>query len=278
MAALLSIKTLKKKTEERGIIGFFQSQAGAKGWPFLASWTQRITGIILIFFVWIHIIFLSSLKHPEIFDTKAKILSFPLFTFFEWALALPVIYHALNGGRIILYEFFDVKEDDLVLKWVVFLSILYSLILGIFMIIGNQTVSAFFFWTNVIFVSLCLVFIISKRVKQSGMSLFWKIQRISGVFLLCIIPAHMLFMHLNPTVGHTSHSILSRMNNPFIKIIYLITVIAVLFHGAYGLLTIIQDYLPSRGRKKSLRSLLSWSTGIITIIIGLIGVKLIFQI
>ncbi len=275
MTALIS---LMNGIKEKGLLGFLQSQAEARGWPFLASWTQRITGVILVLFVWLHIIFLSGLKNPESFDTKAKILGFFIFTFLEWLLALPVIYHALNGGRIILYELFGVRQDDLVLKWVVALSILYSLLLAPFMILGNQSVSAGFFWTYVFTASLCAVFIVARRVRRSGISFFWKLQRISGAFLFFMIPAHMLFMHLNQTVGHTSQSIIPRMNNPFMKFTYLLLVLAILYHGFYGVWTIIQDYLPSQKRKEGLGLLLSVITVVVTIVVGWVGIKLIIQI
>ncbi len=82
------------------------------------------------------------LETPSHYDTKMQIFSSPLFGFFEWLLAVPVIFHALNGGRLILYESFGNREDNAVIKWLSSFSALYLLFLGILMIAGNQSVSA----------------------------------------------------------------------------------------------------------------------------------------
>ena len=60
-----------------------------------------------------------------------------------------------------------------------------------------------------------------------------------------MVPAHMLFMHLNPSVGRDAEMIISRMRNPLMKLVDLTLVLSVFYHGAYGLFSICQDYLPA---------------------------------
>jgi succinate dehydrogenase hydrophobic anchor subunit len=79
-----------------------------------------------------------------------------------------------------------------------------------------------------------------------GHSLFWKFQRASGAFLLVMIPAHFLFMHLNPEVGKDSAVIIARMQSVFIKMVDLALVMAVVYHGGYGLFSVGKDYIVSR--------------------------------
>lgn len=110
------------------------------------AWGHRLTGIILVSYACFHVYTLSLLETPSHYDTKMQIFSSPLFVFFEWLLAVPVIFHALNGGRLILYESFGNREDNAVIKWLSSFSALYLLFLGILMIAGNQSVSALFFW------------------------------------------------------------------------------------------------------------------------------------
>jgi len=66
-----------------------------------------------------------------------KIFRLSLFSHLEWALAMPVIFHALNGGRLILYEAFGYRNDESMIRWASGLSTIYALLLGTFMIMGN---------------------------------------------------------------------------------------------------------------------------------------------
>ena len=66
------------------------------------------------------------------------------------------------------------------------------------------------------------------------------------MFLLVMIPAHFLFMHLNPAVGKDSAVIIARMQNVFVKIVDVTLVLAVLYHGGYGLFSVSKDYIVSR--------------------------------
>ncbi len=253
------------------IIAFFQTQSQIRGWPFLAAWAHRISGVLLVLYVWFHIATLSALSDPARFDAKMNVFGFVLFVFLEWLLALPVVYHTLNGGRLILYEIFGNRRDEIMLRWVIALGVLYTLLLALFMVIGNQAISAPFFWVYTAAASGCVAYIAIAKLRFSGASLFWKLQRISGAFLLLMVPAHMLFMHLNPAVGHEAQIIIARMGNLFIKLVDVALVIGVLYHGAYGLYAIGQDYLASSKARTGLVVLL----GSVTLVFAWIGLKLI---
>ena len=80
--------------------------AKTRGWPYIIAWCHRLIGVILVFYACFHVYTLSLLETPAQFNAKMQIFGSPLFLFFEWLLAVPVIFHALNGGRLILYECF----------------------------------------------------------------------------------------------------------------------------------------------------------------------------
>lgn len=254
-------------------VSYLQTVARTRGWRYVAAWGHRITGALLVLYVWFHIITMSSLTDPERFIQKMKTFS-AMPGFFEWLLAIPVIFHALNGGRLILYELFGNRRDFDALKWVLSLSGFYLVLLGFFMAIGNQVVSALFFWSYFAAVSWVLVYLISCRLKKSGASLGWKFQRLSGAFLLLMIPGHMIFMHLDPAIGRDIQVITERMGSVFIKAVDFLLVCSVLYHGAYGVISICRDYL-SPGRL-----LLACRVGVtaVTIVFAWIGIKLIFQV
>ena len=93
--------------------------------------------------------------------------------------------------------------------------------------------------------ALSLVYLVALRIRHTAISYPWKLQRIGGVFLLIMIPAHLIFMHLNISAGHEAGVVIARMQSSFIKIVDTALILMVLFHGGYGLLSIAKDYLPT---------------------------------
>ena len=255
---------------------FIQDFGKTKGWPYAIAWGQRISGTLLVLYIAFHVVTLSALTIPEAYNAKMKILQHPLFVIMAWLLAVPVIFHTLNGGRLLLYEIFGNRKDTLVLRWTLGLSVVYLVLLAGIMLLGNQSVSDLLFWVYMLAVSICLVYVTVNKLKSSGASIFWKLHRISGAFLFLMIPAHMIFMHLNPSVAHEAGVVLARLDNWFIKLIDLALVISVFYHAGYGLITICRDYV-----SLSSRSLRDGCTGVIIAVMALfawIGVKLIFVI
>ncbi|UCE51659.1 MAG: hypothetical protein JSV31_20685 [Desulfobacterales bacterium] len=249
-------------------VGFY---ARTRGWSFVIAWMHRISGIILIFYVLIHIYTLSFLITPEVFDAKMKMFGFFLFIFLEWLLAAPVIFHALNGGRLILYEIFGTRNEGTLLQWMFSLSVVYVLLQALMMIMGNQTVSPILFWLVVFIFSACVLILVASRIWRIEGDLVWKLQRITGAFLLIMIPAHLMFMHLQPAIGHQANVVIARMQNIFIKFVDLILVISVLLHAGYGLISISKDYFKYRFVQNGLSLLIV----LIMVVFGWIGIKII---
>lgn len=241
-----------------------------RGWPFILAWGHRISGIILAAYLLFHIYTLSYLHQPAAYDAQMRVYSLFIFSFLEWALAVPVAFHALNGGRLILYEIFGFRNDDLMIRWVFGLGGVYLFVLGLLMITGDQTVSPVFFWLTVLMAGAAAAVLVWSRLKQSGLPWTWKIQRLTGGFLLVMICAHMFFMHLNPSLSHEAGAVIDRMRHIFIKIVDLALLLAVLFHGGYGLLAIAKDYISS----KVLTGLAALAVIVLMTVFGWIGVKL----
>ena len=71
-------------------------------WAFLL---HRITGLALVFYLLLHITVIStSLKGPASFDMLLKKLTSPLFIVLDLGLLAAVLFHALNGARILLFD------------------------------------------------------------------------------------------------------------------------------------------------------------------------------
>jgi succinate dehydrogenase hydrophobic anchor subunit len=244
--------------------------AKTRGWPFVIAWLHRISGILLVIYTLFHIYTLSDLHTPEAYQSKMQFLRFFVFLLLEWALAVPVIFHALNGGRLLLYEIFGARNDASFIRWTWSLTTSYTLLLGIMMVVGNQTVTPGFFWLTTLIIACSLSYVVAVKIRRTAISLAWKYQRITGSFLLIMIPAHMLFMHLNAATGHEASVVIARMQNIFIKIVDLGLLFGVLFHGGYGVLSIAKDYISS----ESLHSICAVVVLGVMILFAFVGVNL----
>jgi len=217
-----------------------------RGVPFVISWAHRLSGLLLVVFVGFHIFTLSALTTPAAYADKMKLYQLPVLAFIEWALAIPVLFHALNGGRLILYESFRCRRDDVLLDWTAGLTLLYAGLLALLMLLGNQNVSAVFFWLIAVSVALTAAYGLYARIGRTAHAWSWKLQRITGAFLLVMIPAHFLFMHLGPQMAKDAGLVALRMQNPWIKLVDATLVLCAIYHGGYGLNSVLNDYVGSK--------------------------------
>ncbi len=219
--------------------------ARTRGWPYVISWGHRISGLLLIGYALFHVYTIAGVADPAEYDAEMRMLSNPFFVFLEWALAIPVILHALNGGRLILYELFGRRDDRAMIGWVSALSGIYVLFLGYLMIMGNQSVSPVFFWLCVLIMGLIAVFTVTGKLIPVRHSLFWKIQRITASFLFVVIPAHMILSHLNLGSSHEAALVTARMQIGLVKVVDSLILLAVVYHAGYALVSLARDYLKS---------------------------------
>lgn len=67
---------------------------------------HRLTGLGVVFFLFIHVIDTSwAVFAPEAYNHAIAIYQTPLFTLGEFVLVFAVVYHALNGLRISIFDF-----------------------------------------------------------------------------------------------------------------------------------------------------------------------------
>ena len=244
----------------------------SRGWGFVLTWAHRVAGLMLVLYMFFHIITLSGLYDPAGFASKMKFIDNSLFSLLEWALAIPVIFHALNGTRLILYEIFRVRDDSLMIRWVLILGVLYVLTLGLFMLMGNQQVSVGLFWLTIAVASTITAVIVYQKVWPTKNTTLWKLQRVSGALLFPMVSGHMYFMHLNYKNGHDVDTILARMSGIGMKFIDFVFVVTVFFHAGFGVYTIIGDYVED----SRLRFGLSVLTSFVMAVFAYSGVKLVF--
>lgn len=79
----------------------YRWHAGSLAWIL-----HRITGLALLGYLFVHIWALRSLTRGEqVFTGEMELFTTPLFKVAEWLLFAVVLFHALNGLRIVLVDF-----------------------------------------------------------------------------------------------------------------------------------------------------------------------------
>ncbi|MBI5399027.1 succinate dehydrogenase, cytochrome b556 subunit [Candidatus Saganbacteria bacterium] len=77
-------------------------QSGIGMWAFVL---HRITGLSLIFYLLLHIVVIStSLKGPQPFNNLLAVLTAPPFVVADLALLAAILFHGLNGARIVIFD------------------------------------------------------------------------------------------------------------------------------------------------------------------------------
>jgi succinate dehydrogenase / fumarate reductase cytochrome b subunit len=110
-------------------------------YKFIGSWAwilHRLSGLALIFYLTLHIWVINTLTMgPEKFDSVTQFLNSPLFKLLEVGLWGVILYHAFNGVRVVIVDFF---KGSLVHKklFVVLIAIAFVLwALGSYMLISH---------------------------------------------------------------------------------------------------------------------------------------------
>ncbi|WP_069814652.1 succinate dehydrogenase, cytochrome b556 subunit [Streptomyces sp. TP-A0874] len=71
------------------------------------SWVaHRVTGVLIFFFLFVHVLDTSLVRvSPQAYDTVVATYKNPLVALMEYGLVAAVLFHALNGLRIIAIDF-----------------------------------------------------------------------------------------------------------------------------------------------------------------------------
>ena len=223
--------------------------AKTRGWHYVISWLHRFTGVSLMIVLMIYAYSSSSLPGVNVSNAsnaEMKVILSPIFLFLAWISSLPMSFHALNGGRLILYELFGRRNDEEMIHWIFGLTAAYAVMIGLMMVMKNQHASAFFFWLMAAFSGAVAAYIVASRIRGKRHSVLWKLQRISGAFLFITAPAYLLFWCLNPGQINGIQEVAAGAQNFFVRLVALAAITGALSHAGYGLFSIGSDYTSSR--------------------------------
>jgi succinate dehydrogenase hydrophobic anchor subunit len=141
-------------------------------------------------------------------------------------------------------------------------------------LLKSQNATPIFYWSSTLALCIGVVYPVFSKIWPTENLLTWKLQRFTGAFLLVVIPAHLLFMHLNISMGHEADIVIARMRNFFIKIMDTAIVVAALYHGGYGILSVAKDYIQS----KNMQNIFAGLIVLIMVLFGWFGIKLTFTV
>lgn len=247
--------------------------AFTRGWYFIIAWCHRASGLLLLIFVSLHISDLASRAAKVAPGESLQVARSGLVSFLVWLLAFPLIFHALNGGRLLLYESFGKRNDEAMVRWVFTLSAMYLGVLGLVMT-SNQTASPIFFWVCLSLVGIVLAYAVGTRVLKTDHTLFWKLQRISGAYMVSTVPAYVMSRYLRAPGSHGWDVGMAGLQSLVGKVLFLFVLLCVVYHGGYGLFSVIRDFGASRVVKGVVTVLIIW----MAIMIGALGVKVIMSV
>jgi succinate dehydrogenase / fumarate reductase, cytochrome b subunit len=100
---------------------------------FVSFVLRRFTGVALVLYLFLHMWVIGSINQgPEVFDARLNIVQTPFFKLAEIALLAAVVYHALDGVRLLMVNWFKVTEYRKSLFYAVFaLSVILVIAGGI---------------------------------------------------------------------------------------------------------------------------------------------------
>lgn len=98
-------------------------------WAFVL---HRISGFLVFFFLLLHVVDVSLISRPKLYNEVHEVYGNVLLRIFEVGLLAALLYHALNGLRIVLVDFFPeaIKSERTVFAVVMFLTTALTVVGG----------------------------------------------------------------------------------------------------------------------------------------------------
>jgi succinate dehydrogenase / fumarate reductase cytochrome b subunit len=92
-------------------------------WAFLG---HRVTGVLVFLFLLLHVVDVSLVRWPDLYDDVHAVYGNVLLRVFEVGLLFALLFHAFNGLRIVAVDFFPgaVRNEHRLLVGVVALTLL----------------------------------------------------------------------------------------------------------------------------------------------------------
>jgi succinate dehydrogenase / fumarate reductase cytochrome b subunit len=102
-----------------------------KSTGFISFFLRRVTGIALVLYLFTHMWVIGSANSgADVFDARLNLVQSTGFKFAEIALLAAVIYHGLDGIRLLIVHYFNVTEYRKSLFYAIFAASVLLVIAG----------------------------------------------------------------------------------------------------------------------------------------------------
>jgi succinate dehydrogenase / fumarate reductase cytochrome b subunit len=235
--------------------GLYQLKEGQ-----IAYILHRVSGVAVILFLFVHLVenfFL--LLGEEAYNRAIGIYDTWYFRLGEFALIAAVVYHALNGTRIVVIDFWQASTRYQKPMWyaVMALSALILLPVAKIMLLdyphwpwsGSGAAAHLAAAAPVLGVALVSTAYVSGRARPTGGERgelrLWYFMRLSGLLLVFLALFHLWLNHIQTEVGELSYDlVVGRLTEfPLLRVVDFLLLFLGLGHGVNGLKNVIDDHV-----------------------------------
>ncbi len=283
---------------------YMEDGALYKGGTGMLTWlAHRMSGVAIVYFLTLHIVEAIQLfGGPGNYTEATAVYKQPWFRPFEWMLVMAVIFHALNGLRVMLYDTWPkTTKYHKQIFWIgVGLFVIATPMVGYAMMksVLGMPLDKIFASMNGLGYALAIVLPVALPVlyvawRGSGLSngpmivsnsnsrpapaknsferFMWQFMRISGVLLVVLVFWHLLIMHfINDINDITGPFVFDRFRaNPVWVVVDLSMLVLAWIHGLNGVRIVITDYM-KRSYKRRIVLMALFAFGVAWLVAGAI--------
>ncbi|HEY4687762.1 MAG TPA: succinate dehydrogenase, cytochrome b556 subunit [Anaerolineae bacterium] len=263
---------------------------------------HRISGVAVVYFLSLHIFeTLQLARGAQAYNDATAVYHQPWFRPFEFLLVMAVVYHALNGLRVMLFDYFpQTTRYRQPIFWIgVAVFVVLTPLIGYFMLnklIGMSLQDMFRDLKDVPYalvvagpLALPVLYLLwrgtalgeGRRVILSASNsapvpsanrfekLAWGFMRVSGVIMVFLVLFHLFIMHIERDITEvTGQFVATRFqNNPVWIAIDLSMLFLAWLHGLNGVRIVLTDYMRKGSPRKIVLGVLG-AFGLVWLVAG----------
>ncbi len=241
-----------------------------RGDPSMWAWLlHRLAGIGIFLFLLVHIVDISLIGWgPDLFNKLVVLYHHPVFRLGEILLVGAVLFHGLNGLRVIVMDFAPAAvlyHRQLLVGVVIAFVVLFvpaaaimfhGMLQSLQLHSGANLLNEWRAWLPALAAALGVsaayaptLYLPQKQVSPrpaGGLEFYgWLYIRLSGVLIVFLVLGHLFIMHLmDGGVSRINFDFIAqRFASPFWRVYDLLLMVLALSHGVWGMRTVLLDYI-----------------------------------
>jgi len=246
---------------------FWRYRGDLSMWAWLL---HRLTGVGIFVFLLVHVVDIALIGWGrDLFDAMTKLYHHPVFRIGEILLFGAVLFHGLNGLRVIVLDFAPsttiYQRQMLIGVAIVFFLAFTPAALIMFgqMLHGSRehvswdnALTEWRAWLPTLLSAIAIFSVYAPTVNlprvqssvrpTSGLELYgWLFIRISGVLLIFLVLGHLVIMHLiDGGVNRINYDfVVQRLKTPFWRTYDFALLVLAMSHGVWGMRNVLLDYI-----------------------------------